>query len=219
MSDAVRQGSWTLAVRGAIELSQPRRLETIIGSILRAENGTEELDRVIRKLCEENESAKKLIEFCRDWNAARGSTSMASVTHTILRTAFEAISLPRAVKLFSSAADRAILEALAAHSQRHYDRAKEMATASFFLDFTLHRMRSLAPADEYTSTGAEKRFVPRLPLTPHRKNPIACPSAPRRLSLTCVAHNRLFPPGKADQHDAERDAGNCRQSDSARGNR
>jgi len=147
VENALRGGDWCSAVRGAVELDQPRRLETILAKMLNAD-GPGKLAAVVRELCQDDASSLKLMQFCRDWNAIGGSASMAAVTHAIMRHAFESISLEHAAEIFRPAAERSVLDALAAHSRRHFDRVKAMSAEISFLDYLLHRMKSLEPVGD-----------------------------------------------------------------------
>uniref|UniRef100_A0A7S0BPX1 U3 small nucleolar RNA-associated protein 13 C-terminal domain-containing protein n=1 Tax=Rhodosorus marinus TaxID=101924 RepID=A0A7S0BPX1_9RHOD len=156
VSDSIRNQDWSAALRGAVELSQPRKVEHIVATVLKSDDGLEVLHQAIKELCTENESVKKLMEFCRDWNAVGGSVSMVAVTHGILRVIFTSIRMDRLAEIFKASSDKAILEALVAHSRRHYERVRGMSSAVSFLDFTLHRMLSLGEVKD----GARKEKRP-----------------------------------------------------------
>ncbi|KAJ8904277.1 hypothetical protein NDN08_000800 [Rhodosorus marinus] len=148
VSDSIRNQDWSAAFRGGVELSQPRKVEHIVATVLKSEDGLEALNQAIKELCTEDESVKKLLEFCRDWNAVGGSVSMVAVTHAILRVIFTTVRMDRLADIFKASSDKAILDALVAHSRRHYERVRGMSSAVSFLDFTLHRMLSLGEVKE-----------------------------------------------------------------------
>lgn len=161
---------WATAARGALELCMPQKLKTVIEKlIIYAENPDKELAAMVRGLIEEKDESEKEVEienntrkdakkvedneqrgnkavtqlclYVRDWNSAGGPKS-AALAARVLQAIFRVWN-PDELSALLSTDKRSLVEALAAHVNRHHDRVSKLGTKLLFIEHILETMKAL----------------------------------------------------------------------------
>ncbi|KAI0566249.1 WD40-repeat containing protein [Gracilaria domingensis] len=145
--NAARARRWETAARGALQLGMSQKLKSIFSElVITVDDPDAELIKVVKGLAEEEGEGqwslvRKLLLCCRDWNASGGSKS-AAVAAYVMKAVFSCWTSDTLCDAFGSDG-RAIIEALAAHVDRHEERIGRVVTKLGLLEFTLNCMRGL----------------------------------------------------------------------------
>lgn len=165
VNSAVYGKQWAVAARGALELGMPQKLRVVIENLVTsAEDADAELTAMVRGLATEAEESaddanegdtvdapenekkhNKLITqlclYCRDWKATGGPRSAAVAVRTL--QAIFRVWTPAELSELLSTDKRALVEALVAHSGRHYQRISQLSTKVLFMEHVLESMKAL----------------------------------------------------------------------------
>ncbi len=88
-----------------------------------------------------NKLITQLCLYCRDWNATGGPRSAAVAARTL--QAIFRVWTPAELSDLLSTDKRALVEALVAHSGRHYERISNLTTKVLFMEHILESMKAL----------------------------------------------------------------------------
>ena len=144
-----REGKWREGIVLALQLNHPARLLGICQSVVDTSpaeegsiSGINAVDDVIAELADEQ--LLTLLMRLRDWNT---SARTARVAQRFLNVIVRCYTPDRLKKLGRRRGGRAVLEALAAYTERHYRRNEEIWGQSFIVDFFLGQMDQLGAED------------------------------------------------------------------------
>jgi U3 small nucleolar RNA-associated protein 13 len=125
----------------AISLQQPFRLFSIFNDLLesptRSELERDQLLCMVRELITSltSDQISTLFSFIRDWNT---NAKYCFVSQSLLHMLFQAF--PPSYFTENNKSMRTLLEALIPYTERHFQRAHQLFTNSFIVDYTLQSM-------------------------------------------------------------------------------
>lgn len=160
--NAARLKQWGVAAKGALQLGMSQKLRAVFSDLIcSAENPDKEVMKIIHGLVDKGGEMdwslmRKLLLYCRDWNASGGYKSAAVAAH-VMQAIFSCWSCDELCEAFTGEG-RSLVEALAAHVERHSERVSHMRTSLGLLEFTLRSMRGLSDGP-INSTPAKKSPV------------------------------------------------------------
>ncbi|PXF40368.1 putative U3 small nucleolar RNA-associated protein 13 [Gracilariopsis chorda] len=157
--NAARLKQWGVAAKGALQLGMSQKLRTVFSDLIcSAENPDMEMTKIVQGLAKRDGEMdwsllRKLLLYCRDWNASGGYKSAAVAAH-VMQAIFSCWSSDFLCDAFTGE-ERALVEALTAHVERHSERVSQMRTSLGILEFTLKSMRGLTDVQMNSASAAK----------------------------------------------------------------
>lgn len=154
VGNAERVGSWSVAVKGALELGTKERLKQILTKLIEKVDNVEfSMKNVVREVFNTTKEEDKkegwgrigqLVMCCREWQAVGGSRNavIASYLLQAILSSWTVDELTTGVlKLGKITEGRAVVEGLDAHCGRHVERANRMVERVAVMEHILVMMR------------------------------------------------------------------------------
>ncbi|CDF36807.1 WD40-repeat containing protein [Chondrus crispus] len=161
--NSARAGKWSQAARGALKLGMRQKLRGVVMELIqKAEDPSEDLERMVRELSEGGKDEKKRWELvtklflaCRDWNAVGGSKN-AGVAMRVLKALFCVFGPEVLCDKLVGVEKRALVEGLDAHCRRHLERVNGLVARVTVVEHTLEKMRGLADIGDVEQSEKKK---------------------------------------------------------------